>query len=171
MESSQLKSKNSELLTDILGLTNKNQTLSKELQNLKDERDNEIKLLNEHANKIRTQNSNLIAENKNLNSDKMLLQQELEESRKQAHLYQQQTKQLKADKLQLSKSNHSLKQKLTECKKEKNKFSEAAHFSSESAKFANTAVSLICKPKSSQQRVKRSRSLSLSETSLLGLYA
>ena len=162
-ESTQLKSKISNLLTEIMVLTESNQTLNKEVQNIKDERDNEIKLLNEHADQIRSHNSNLITENDTLNSEKLSLQQQLEESRKQIQSYQQQVEQLKADKMRLNKSNRSLKQQLTESEKEKNKFSKVAHLSSKSAQRANTAVALFCKPCTPQQRFSRTRSLSFSE--------
>lgn len=144
-------------------LTKSSQTLNEEVQNIKDERDNEVKLLNERADQIRSHNSNLIAESDTLNSEKLSLQQQLQESVQQVQLYQQQVEQLKRDKLHLNKSNRSLKQQLKECEEEKNKFSQAAHHSSKSAKHANTAVALVCKPSASHQR-RRTRSLSFSES-------
>ena len=162
-ESNQLQGKVSNLSTEIMALTESNQTLNKEVQNIKDERDNEIKLLNEQADQIRSHNSNLITENDTLNSEKLSLQQQLEESVMQVQLCQQQVEQLERDKLLLNKSNCSLKQQLKKCEEEKNRFSKAAHHSSKSAKHANTAVALVCKPSASQQR-RRTRSLTFSES-------
>ena len=125
LESNELKSRISSLEAENLMLSKNNETL-------KDERDSEIKFLNNQCDKIKVQNTNLIAENINL---------------------KRQLKELKDDKSSLVRSNRSLRLKM-------DKYRQATHLSSMSAKHANTTVELFCA---------RSKKVYPSETGLLSL--
>ena len=72
-------------------------------------------------------------------------------------LFQLQMKQVKDDKLCLLKANRALKQQLTKCEDEKKKFMKAAHYSSKSAKNANSAVASLCERCIAKERSSRTR--------------
>ena len=161
MESTELKSKISSLETENLRLTESNQALIEQLQNIKYEWENEIQTTDEL-------NTEISSGSNTSNSDKMSLQRQLEESRKLAQSYQQQIEQLNS---RLHASNSLFQQKLKQCEKEKNNLLKVAHHSnksaqhsSKSAQHAQRAITIICNQRRCQQR-----SHSFSEPSLCAI--
>ena len=118
-------------------LTEKSKTLSGQLAREKEESENEIRLLDEQNEKIKGDNSKLIAESDTLNSDKKHLEEQLEESMRQIKI-------LKGEKLLLENSKESLSQRLIQTEQ---KWMKALHFSNTSARYAHSTVAVVLEQK------------------------
>ena len=152
-ECSELKLKLSCLEAENLTLTESIQAQNEQFQIQLQSTHKELKEAIERSDKVKAENSNLIAENDILNNDKRSLQKQLDENHKQI---QKQYKVLKDDHTRLSKCHSSLKLKLANCERDRDKFKKSAHHTS-------SAVAVLCEP---SNQLKQNRSFSSPKKSL-----
>ena len=152
-ECNELKLKLSCLEAEHLTLTESIQARNEQFQTQLQSTHKELKEAIEHSDKVKIENSNLIAENDILNNDKRSLQKQLDENHKEI---QKQYKVLKDDHTRLSKRCSSLKLKLTNCEKDRDKFKKTAHHTS-------SAVVMLCE---TSTQLKQNKSLCSPKKSL-----